>query len=102
MDKQASGFDKEKQKESFVIEMERFGDGLTEPIAELEGETENFELYHGNKEKKAKIKKGLDRELKGNMVDLLREYANIFSWSPDDIPGIDELISVHKFSVDPK
>lgn len=38
----------------------------------------------------------LDGEVKKKLIELLYEYMDVFSWSYQDIPGMDTYIVVHK------
>ena len=40
--------------------------------------------------------------LKQELTHLLREYADVFAWGPEDMPGIDESVEMHSLDVDPK
>lgn len=84
-----------------AIEMELFTEGAIEPLALPAEETENVELIPGNAEKLVKIGSGLQEPLWTNLVELLRVYADIFVWEPNDMLGIDEKVVVHNFYVDP-
>ena len=39
---------------------------------------------------------------KAELIQLLKEYADVFAWSPDDMPGLDESLAMHSLDVDPK
>lgn len=43
----------------------------------------------------------MSRDIKQQIIRLLREYAYIFVWYPKDILRINESVVVHKLSVDP-
>ena len=45
----------------------------------------------GTEEDRKEIKIGalLDARVKGRIVELLREYSDIFAWSYKDMPGLD-------------
>ena len=53
-------------------------------------ETESVLIEKDNPTRKVKIGKGLDTVFKEELMQLLRTYADVFAWSPDDIPGLDE------------
>lgn len=48
------------------------------------------------------IGKDLPEILKNEIINLVRDYAYIFAWSADDIPGISETIARHSLYVNPK
>lgn len=62
-------------------------------------ETEKIELIPGNGTKRVTIGTGLDSIFKDGLTKLLREYADIFAWSPKDMPELEESIAIHKLSV---
>lgn len=90
-----------KQKQIIVIEVEPFIEGATEPLAMLAKEMKDKELILGNIEKVVKIGTELDEPIRSSLIELLRTYADIFSWTASDMSGIDELVTVHRLSVDP-
>lgn len=63
--------------------------------------TEEIELVPGNKEKIINIGAGLDTVLKEGLTRLLREYADVFAWTPKEMPGLDESVAIHKLNVHP-
>ena len=42
----------------------------------------------------------LDPEVKRGLVELLREYNDIFAWSHEDMPGIPLSLATHRLAVD--
>ncbi|XP_017252905.2 uncharacterized protein LOC108223256 [Daucus carota subsp. sativus] len=65
-------------------------------------ETESVLIEKDNPARKVKIGKGLDTVFKEELIQLLRNYADVFAWSPDDMPGLDESLAMHSLDVDPK
>lgn len=59
---------------------------------------EEIELVVGSKEKTIRIGTRLDDILR---TRLLRDYSNVFAWSPEDMPDINQSVTVHKLNVDP-
>ncbi|KAK2998691.1 hypothetical protein RJ639_024511 [Escallonia herrerae] len=49
----------------------------------------DIELYPSNQEKTVRVGTGLSDDLKLKLVDLLRNYSDIFAWTASDMPGID-------------
>ena len=47
-----------------------------------------------------KVEGGLDPEVKKDLVKLLREYSDIFSWSHEEMPGIPLGLATHRLAVD--
>ena len=43
---------------------------------------------------------GLDPEIKKDLVKLLREYNDIFTWSHEEMPVIPFSLAVHRLAVD--
>ncbi|XP_074376729.1 uncharacterized protein LOC141718248 [Apium graveolens] len=51
----------------------------------------------------ARIQKFVEsKEKTKELIDLLKEHADVFAWSPEDMPGIDESVAMHSLDVDPK
>ena len=52
----------------------------------------------GTEEVRREVKIGADLEesIKVRLIDLLREYFDIFTWSYEDMPGLDTDIVVHR------
>ena len=43
---------------------------------------------------------GLDPEVKEDLIELLREYNDIFAWSHEEMPGIPFSLATHRLAVD--
>lgn len=82
------------------IDMEPFTKGLTKALALLTEKTENVELIPGNPKKMIIIGAGLEEPLLSKIIELIRVYIDIFPWSSSDMSGIDELVAIHRLSVD--
>ena len=52
--------------------------------------------------KEVKIGSQLCPEVKKGLIDLLREYSNVFAWSYQDMPGLDSEIVEHRLSLNPE
>ena len=52
----------------------------------------------GTKEvrREVKLRAALEDKVKRRLIEMLREYAYIFAWSYEDMPGLDTNIVVHK------
>ena len=50
--------------------------------------------------KTVKVGGGLDPEIKKDLVELLREYNDIFTWSHEEMPGIPLSLATHRLAVD--
>ena len=57
--------------------------------------TELVNLGTNNEKKEVKIDLSLDSSAKKEIVDLLKEYVDIFAWSYQDIPGLSIEIVEH-------
>jgi len=90
-----------KQKQTMAIEIEPFTESSSEPLVIPTGDTEEIELVLGKKDKTVKIGSGLSEPLQTNLMELLRCYADIFAWEPQDMPGISRKIVEHRLDVDP-
>ena len=53
-------------------------------------EEENMELVEGDPSKTTKVGKELQRSLKDELVKFLKQNLDVFAWSHEDMPGIDE------------
>lgn len=65
-------------------------------------QTIEIELDPGNPTRKLKIGKGLETVFQKELVQLLKQFAAVFAWSPEDMLGIDESVTMHSLDVDPK
>ena len=52
-------------------------------------------------EKMVKINKNLSDKGRGKLVDLLKEYKDVFAWSNQEMPGLSPSLVTHKLKVDP-
>lgn len=58
----------------------------------------------GSEENKREVKIGalLGEDVKKRLVELLKEYVDVFSWSYRDMPGLDTDIVEHQLPLKPK
>ncbi|KAI5428945.1 hypothetical protein KIW84_033800 [Lathyrus oleraceus] len=66
---------------------------------------EKIELVNlGSKDdvKEVKIGSRLCPDVKKGLIDLLREYSDVFAWSYQDMPGLDSKIVEHRFPLKPE
>ena len=56
----------------------------------------------GENEKPIKIGVNFPKDLKHELIALLKEFKEIFTWSYQDMPGLDTEIVVHKIPVKPE
>ncbi|XP_019183630.1 PREDICTED: uncharacterized protein LOC109178449 [Ipomoea nil] len=64
-------------------------------------EIEEVPLSEDRPERKIKIGWALTTELRLEVLAILREFADIFAWGPDDMSGIDRTVICHRLAVDP-
>nr|XP_017245509.1 PREDICTED: uncharacterized protein LOC108217176 [Daucus carota subsp. sativus] len=91
----------EPMEEEIKIEEKEAVDVPRESVCQPIGPTEQFELDPSNPGKLITIGSGLDPLVKEELITLIREYADIFAWSPKDMPGIPEAIALHKLNISP-
>lgn len=60
---------------------------------------EEFEV--GGKERRIRVGSLLSPEIKESLVTFLRNNSDVFTWSHDDMPGIDPSVISHRLNVDP-
>ena len=53
----------------------------------------------GKKEKPVKIGVNFPKDMKDELIALLKKFKEIFTWSYQDMPGLDTEIVVHKILV---
>ena len=81
--------------QTLIIEERR---NFAEPTEKLEEIT----LTEDNeKKKKTRIGTTMPEEIRGSIVQFLRENADVFAWSHEDMPGISTEVMVHKLNVNP-
>src|ERR1044072_345932 len=58
----------------------------------------------GSEEDRKEVNIGalLDNNVKGKLIDLLKEYVDVFAWSYQDMPGLDTSIVEHHFPLKPE
>ena len=56
----------------------------------------------GKKEKPIKIRVNFPKDMKDELITLLKEFKEIFAWSYQDMPGLDIEIVVHIILVKPE
>ena len=64
-------------------------------------ELEDVNLIEGDTTKVTKIGAGLDSTLKDKIVDFLKQNLDIFAWTHEDMPGINNKVIEHRLNVDP-
>ena len=76
---------------------------------ESEGSKPNLEeievinlAEEGKKEKPVKIRVNFPKEMKDELIALLKEFKEIFAWSYQNMPGLDTKIVVHRIPIKPE
>ncbi|CAA0824955.1 Unknown protein, partial [Striga hermonthica] len=59
------------------------------------------ELIEGDPEKITKVGRHLTVDLQGALIALLKEFADVFAFSADDLTGIDPGVAEHRLNIDP-
>uniref|UniRef100_A0A2N9HHE1 Uncharacterized protein n=1 Tax=Fagus sylvatica TaxID=28930 RepID=A0A2N9HHE1_FAGSY len=80
--------------QTLIVEERR---NFAEPTEKLEEIT----LTEGNEKRKTRIGTTMPAEIRGSIVQFLRENADVFAWSHEDMPGISTEVMVHKLNVNP-
>ena len=64
-------------------------------------ELENVSLVERDVTKVTKVGARLDANLKTRIVEFLKQNIDIFTWTHENMPGIDNKVIEHKLNVDP-
>ncbi|XP_056691635.1 uncharacterized protein [Spinacia oleracea] len=70
------------------------------PRLEAGGEVKEVELVEGEPGRTVKIGVDIDPTLRVNMISLLRQHADVFAFSADEMPGISPDVIEHRLNVD--
>uniref|UniRef100_A0A2N9EWT7 Reverse transcriptase RNase H-like domain-containing protein n=1 Tax=Fagus sylvatica TaxID=28930 RepID=A0A2N9EWT7_FAGSY len=70
-------------------------------IAEPTEELEEIVLIEDDKKKTTRIGTSMTKEIRDSIVRFLKENADVFAWSHDDMPGISTEVLAHKLNVNP-
>ncbi|CAL9017856.1 unnamed protein product, partial [Prunus brigantina] len=71
------------------------------PLAQPAEELETVVLNEEHPDRCVKIGTALDPKLRELFIDFLRQHAEVFAWSYDDMPGISPDVISHKLSLSP-
>ncbi|XP_074323982.1 uncharacterized protein LOC141660900 [Apium graveolens] len=83
------------------LDINKFVEVKEKTKVEPAAQTIEIELVPGNPTRKLKIGKGLEASFREELTLLLKEYADVFAWAPEDMPGIDHSVAMHSLDVDP-
>lgn len=64
--------------------------------------TERINLGSEEDKKEVTIGSLLDTDIKSKLIDLLKEYIDVFAWSYQDMPGLDTNIVQHYLPLKPE
>ena len=62
---------------------------------------ENVKLVEGDPSKVTKVRGGLEPPMKEEIVEFLKKNLDIFTWTYEDTPGLDNKVIEHRLNVDP-
>ncbi|KAK3025927.1 hypothetical protein RJ639_041317 [Escallonia herrerae] len=88
-----------KNKEALIIK--DFWEDTKMQRGKLVEDLVSIKVYPRGKDKMVWISSNLKEDTKLELVDLLRTYADIFTWIAADMPGIDPKVITHRLNVDP-
>ncbi|XP_019161771.1 PREDICTED: uncharacterized protein LOC109158277 [Ipomoea nil] len=71
------------------------------PCPEPALELEEVEIDLARLERRVRIGVGLKRDVREEVIRVLRENRLVFSWGPEDMSGVDRSIISHRLAVDP-
>ncbi|XP_071912133.1 uncharacterized protein [Coffea arabica] len=69
---------------------------------EIGDKVEEVSLDPSNPDQTIRIGTGLPGPLKGEMVNLLKEYQDIFAWTTEQVVGVFHHLMLHELNVDPR
>ena len=84
----------EQTHQTLIVEERR---NFAEPMEELEKVT----LIEGNEKKITKIGTAISEKIRDSIVEFLKENADVFAWSHEDMPSISTQVMVHKLNANP-
>ena len=100
MDHDVKGFEEVPSLPRDVLEaLNKESEGLKPNIEEIE--VINL-ADKGKNEKPVKIGVNSPKDMKPELITLLKEFKEIFAWSYQDMPGLDTEIAVHRIPVKPE
>ena len=95
-------FEKDMDESDLALEMQRLLTMEDKQILTHQKATELVNLGTGNEKKEVKISSSLDSLTKKEIEDLLKEYADIFTWYYQDMPGLSTEIVEHQLPMRPE
>ena len=70
---------------------------VSEPTEALE----DILLDENNPRKSTRIGADLEEKIKKDLINFLRENIDVFTWSHEDMPGIDPSVITHRLNIYP-
>ena len=92
----------EESDEEVSDELSRLLEHDEKTIQPFEEQIELVNLGSEDDVKEVKIGSQLCIEVKKGLIDLLREYSDVFAWSYQDMPGLDSEIVEHRLPLKPE
>ena len=92
----------EESDEEMYDELSRLLDHEGKAIQSFEEQIQLVNLGSEDDVKEVKIGSRLCPNVKKVLIDLLREYSNMFAWSYQDMPGLDSEVMEHRLSLKPE
>lgn len=71
------------------------------PTHELVEQVEEISLYPNDPERVVKIGTSLNSDVHEAIIQTLGEFADIFAWTPKDMPGLPTEIALHRLNIKP-
>lgn len=73
-----------------------------EPTVDITEEIENVALDPQFPDRTVQVEATLPMEVKTKVINLLRQYQQVFAWGPEDMPGVSPELITHCLNVDPR
>ncbi|XP_072076733.1 uncharacterized protein [Arachis hypogaea] len=70
------------------------------PKPEPEGDMEKFQIGK-SADQFTFVNRNLPHELKGPLMEVVRENGDLFAWTPSDMPGLDPEVMSHRLAIKP-
>ena len=90
------GSDEDTEEDVLPSDLKRLVEAEERQILPHQETTENVNLGTEELKKEVKIGTSLSESIRKELIDLLKEYVDVFAWSYQDIPGLDTDIVVHR------
>ena len=97
------------EQDHYILEEEEVLDIITKESEEEEqgwvsghpaDQLEEVPIRREDLTKVVKVGRGLDHEVKRDLIELFGEYSDIFAWSHEEMPGIPLGLATHRLAVD--